>query len=416
MRSPFDRPQSVSRHTVYLAKLVAVCIGLPAFTVSQALAGPPASETEPERIDQLQNQAFSTSLSEWLLLKPQDEETRFLYARILTWDQDWEKSLVQYETLLASSPDNVDYLLGKAQVLVWSRQATAAVPILERARELAPDYVAVRRLHQRALTIVDERESQSLSALDVERSAANVRENALAGATSSFVPQARVMAAASMDFLDNGFADWSSLFVGGDYRFSPRKVIYGEVRSTDRFNQQDTDLTLGGHFPLSSQWSAFVQGSVGPDADILPEWSAMAGVRRSLPMNWGIEATYRHSEYALTYGSVMGLGVERYWRAYRFSYSLQRGKAEGAQATFSHVIRADFYYGDRDYIGFIVANGEEAESVGLGRLLVSDIETYGLTGQHWLTESWALTWAADYHQQGKVYTRQGIYVGVKHKF
>jgi YaiO family outer membrane protein len=76
----------------------------------------------------------------------------------------------------------------------------------------------------------------------------------------------------------------------------------------------------------------------------------------------------------------------------------------------------DFYYADRDYIGFIVANGEEAESVGLGRLLVSDIETYGLTGQHWLTESWALTWTADYHQQGKVYTRQGIYVGVKHKF
>jgi YaiO family outer membrane protein len=394
--------------------------------VNQAAAENAGEKVVREKHGQLQDQAFSTNLSEWLSLRPDDQATRFLHARILTWDQHWEKALAEYAVLLDSSPDNVDYLFGKAQVLVWSGQAAPAIPLLERARKLAPDYAAIERLHARAATMVGATVMQptaesdpsnvELSARAVNDDSSVMSERGQVSAIESFLTRAQLVAATSMDFLDNGFADWSSLFFGGNYRYSPGKSVYGEFRSTERFSRNDIDLTVGGSFPVGSRWSAFGQGSLGPGADILPQWSAMAGVRRALPMNWGIEVSYRHSEYALTYGDVMALGVERYWRAYRFSYSLQRGKAEGAKATLSHVIRADYYYGDYDYLGFIVANGEEAESVGLNQLLVSDIETYGLMGQHWLTDTWAIAWAADHHKQGRVYTRRGIYVGVKHKF
>ena len=411
MRSSHERLRVSGRKVSRLAYL--------ATTVLVTHVNAFALESLSPESDRLPNQEFADRLSEWLQLRPQDHETRFLYARVLTWDESWEQSIAEYDALLAASPDNVDYLFGKAQVLVWSDRSAEASPLLERARELAPDYEDVRLLHERVLAMnaasgsIATSEVEALGATRNKRtSSANFRQ----GSSNPPVRRAHLMAAASVDFLDNGFDNWKSLFVNGDYRVGPGRVVYGELRSTERFSDHDLDLTLGGHLSDGNRWSGFVQGSVGPGADILPRWTAMAGVRRALPNDWGVELSYRHSEYAQTYGDVMALGIERYWRSYRFAYGLHRGKAEDAKATFSHVIRVDYYYGDYDYIGLIVADGEEAESIGLDRLLVSDIETYGLVGQHWLTESWAIAWAAEYHKQGKVYTRQGIYVGLKRRF
>ena len=142
MPSLLDRVRSLFRRFVDLAKTVAV--GFPVLAVSHALGGPQEFAAAQAQIEQSQNQAFAAHLSEWLQLKPQDEETRFLYARILIWDHQWEESLTEYDTLLAGAADNVDYLLGKAQVLVWSGQAAAAMPVLERALELDPSSTPAR--------------------------------------------------------------------------------------------------------------------------------------------------------------------------------------------------------------------------------------------------------------------------------
>ena len=48
---------------------------------------------------------------------PGDQDTRFLYARVLAWNGQRTASLAQFEQLLTENPDNADYLLASARVL-----------------------------------------------------------------------------------------------------------------------------------------------------------------------------------------------------------------------------------------------------------------------------------------------------------
>lgn len=92
-----------------------------------------------------------TMLEQRVEAEPTDAEARFLLARVLSWLERWPESLQHYDLLLADSPDNVDYLHGKAQVLVWSGRPEQALPLLERARALAPEYESIWQLESQAL-------------------------------------------------------------------------------------------------------------------------------------------------------------------------------------------------------------------------------------------------------------------------
>lgn len=57
-------------------------------------------------------------LQQWLGNHPEDQEARFLLARVLAWQGKHSEALLEYDRLLEEEPDNGDYLEGKAQVLL----------------------------------------------------------------------------------------------------------------------------------------------------------------------------------------------------------------------------------------------------------------------------------------------------------
>ena len=91
-----------------------------------------------------------TVLAPWLAAHPDDAAARFLEARLLGWTEDYAGALEVYETLLDREPTNADYLLGKGQVLLWMGRPGDAQAVLERARQLAPDYEELWRLELNA--------------------------------------------------------------------------------------------------------------------------------------------------------------------------------------------------------------------------------------------------------------------------
>jgi len=93
-------------------------------------------------------------LQQWLGEHAEDQEARFLLARILAWQDKRVEALAEYDRLLAEKPNNSDYLLGKSLVLVRGGQAQAALPLLRKARRLSPDYEDVWRLQVQALRAV----------------------------------------------------------------------------------------------------------------------------------------------------------------------------------------------------------------------------------------------------------------------
>ncbi len=59
-------------------------------------------------------------LQQWLTGHPEDQEARFLLARILAWQDKHAEALDQYNRLLKTEPDNSDYLAGRAMLPVIS--------------------------------------------------------------------------------------------------------------------------------------------------------------------------------------------------------------------------------------------------------------------------------------------------------
>lgn len=55
-------------------------------------------------------------LQQWLANHPEDQEARFLLARVFAWQGKRSEALLEYERLLEKEPGNGDYLEGRALV------------------------------------------------------------------------------------------------------------------------------------------------------------------------------------------------------------------------------------------------------------------------------------------------------------
>ena len=53
--------------------------------------------------------------------------------------------------------------------------------------------------------------------------------------------------------------------------------------------------------------------------------------------------------------------------------------------------------------------------IGLG-VLSTNVKNWTLSGRHWLSNAWALTYDLVSHEQGTLYRRQGLRLGVRHSF
>jgi tetratricopeptide (TPR) repeat protein len=67
-------------------------------------------------------------LQQWLASNPEDQEARFLLARVLAWQEKHAEALEQYERLIKKEPDNGDYLKGKAMLPAVMRPESPDYP------------------------------------------------------------------------------------------------------------------------------------------------------------------------------------------------------------------------------------------------------------------------------------------------
>lgn len=99
-------------------------------------------------------------LRQWLGEHAEDQEARFLLARVLAWQDKRAQALEEYDRLLAEQPSHSDYLLGKALVLVRGGQARSALPLLRKARRLSPYNEQIWRLQIEALRVAGGKKRQ----------------------------------------------------------------------------------------------------------------------------------------------------------------------------------------------------------------------------------------------------------------
>lgn len=236
-------------------------------------------------------------------------------------------------------------------------------------------------------------------------------------ATGLKAPRNELEIGHSRETLSNNLPDWTSSYLLASHRFGDRHVLYGGLRETRRFGLDDSEVHAGLYHPLGSTWTAQLEGSLSQTHEVLPRHSVYGALQKSLPGGWGVGFGIRHNEYTLSGSNVVSLLAERYWGNFRGAYTLYSGKPEGASSGSSHRLQLSYYYADRSSVGLSYTDGREVENVGPPRgVLASDVRNWTLSGQHWLTPAWALTYDLVNHEQGSLYRRQGLRLGIRHSF
>jgi len=95
--------------------------------------------------------AAESLLRNWLNTHEKDQDARFLLAQVLAGQSKTSGSLDEFDHLLRADPGNTDVLLGKADVLQRLGRAEEALPLLKKARRLAPNHEEIWRTQISAL-------------------------------------------------------------------------------------------------------------------------------------------------------------------------------------------------------------------------------------------------------------------------
>jgi YaiO family outer membrane protein len=352
--------------------------------------------------------------------EPANTDLRYDLARSCARAGRPAEALAEYDALLRAHPDNPDWLLGKGQALVALGRAQDALAPLERARSVAPRYEDVWRANVAALDAAGEEERAQSLLREAARAfpAAAWPRDALASRERLRLVErgARLSLGVSYEELSGGRSSWQAQALAVDYPLGEGRRLLAGVNSEERFGTRDGQFTLGFLDRIGSDWSWGITADVAPDAEILPEWNLVLELGRTLPGNRSLGLRARHAGYAAVDVESLAATVEQYFPAFRAAYTLTASKPDGLATRLGHTLRFAHDYGDRSQATLLFGYGEEAETVAPGVVQVTRNKSVVLLGTHWNSAAWGFSWEAGWHQQGDLYDRTRLRLGLEHRF
>lgn len=198
---------------------------------------------------------------------------------------------------------------------------------------------------------------------------------------------------------------------------APRLTLYGGTFQTLQFHQVDnTTVSSGVYRPIGASVSPLGAGSMNPLLDVFPKYSLYTRVSQSLPGGWGLGFGVRQSEYSFATTNLLSVSAERYFGSFRGAYTLYSNRSEGSTLGSARKVQVDYMYGERNTVGLAYTTGRDMEMLGpaIG-LPYTDVRDLVLSGRHWISPNWALTYDVLSQEQALV-KRQGLRLGVSRSF
>ncbi len=365
--------------------------------------------------------ACDPALESTVAAKPEDTDSRDALARSCAQAGRQEAALQQYDILLARDPSNVDWLLGKSQALVALGRSREALPPLEDARRRAPAYEDVWRVNATALDQLDEFDAADVLLADAQKQfpmSAWPRERQEALADRRLLERGmRLSADVSYEDLSGGRRAWRGASIGVDRRLGGPRHLFAGLHLEERFDTRDEQLIAAFTDRLNADWSYGLSADLAPDAEVLPQWSLSAEAGRPLPDAWSIGFRLRHASYETVNVETLSGTVEKYLELVSVGYSLNIAKTSDIDdPSFGHLVRVGHDYGRESRVALVLGFGEEAETVAPGVVQVTDTNSVSLNGLHWTSTAWGISWEAGWYEQGDLYDRIRVRLGLEHRF
>jgi hypothetical protein len=182
-------------------------------------------------------------------------------------------------------------------------------------------------------------------------------------------------------------------------------LTYSQLLETA--NQRGIQRSTGVYQPLSQHLSSLVETGYADMGDLGTERSLLGQVGATLAPGWGLQAGVRYSETGLTpsvlqpYATRAGaaqlgmLTLERNWRSFRGAYTLFGSYADTGAAGAGHRFELQYYYSERSSVGLSFTAGRPLQtSPLLSTYAPFEGNNLGVTGEHWLTSTWAVNYRA----------------------
>jgi YaiO family outer membrane protein len=225
----------------------------------------------------------------------------------------------------------------------------------------------------------------------------------------------QVEAGYAYEGLSNGYADWRSSYLWTDHVYGERKVIYGVLRQTQRFDLRDREIRAGMSYPLAERWTATLEAGASPDHNVLPKRSLTGELAHSYTAGWGVSAGLTRTQYDTVRSDSGRVGVERYIADFRLAYTVSLARLQGNGSATTHKLQAAYYYSARSNLAIALVTGQEVSSEPAG-VVTTDVRSVTLNGLHWFQPRWAVSYEFLTHRQGDSYTRKGVQIGLRHVF
>jgi YaiO family outer membrane protein len=365
--------------------------------------------------------ACDAALEAAVAAQPDDTDARDALARSCARAGQHEQALAQYERLLARDASNADWLLGKSQTLLALRRPREALPLLEDARRRAPGYEDVWRANASALDALDEfAQADALltqaaaqfpdSAWPQERKAALAERRLLERGS-------RLSADLSYEDLSGGRDPWRGASLGLAHRLGGPRRVFAGLHLEERFDTRDEQLLFAFSDRLGDRWSYGVSADLSPDAEVLPEWSFSAEAGRGLPESMSLSLRLRHASHSAVDVDTVSGTLEKYTDWFSAGYSLNVAKTSDiGDPSFGHLLHVARDYGRDSRLALVVGFGEEAETVAPGVVQITKTSSVSLHGLHWTSAAWGIRWEAGWYEQGDLYDRIRVSLGLEHRF
>jgi YaiO family outer membrane protein len=389
------------------AALAGCALAMLAARYSQAAVEPPGAEGIP-------------ALERSVHASPQDTDARFALARAYARAGLFADAEREFDFLLAKNADDVDWLLGKSQALVAMQRPREALPLLANARRLAPHYEDVWRTEATALEAAGDQHGALalLASASVrfpgagwpgERRARLMEERLLTSGT-------RLSAGVAYEDLSRENEPWRSAFAAVMVPISGSTRLVAALALERRYGRQDEQISAGIAHQLPARWSLDAGVAATPGAELLAKHHAHLELARPMGRRTSAGLRYRRSHYDAVDVDALAASGEYAFGGYRLAYTLTGTRPTDIDVTLGHAVRFARDYGTASNVTALAARGDDAETVSPGRVLVTRVTTLAVYGVHWRSAAWGYSWSASWTEQGDLYERLGVRLGVERRF
>jgi YaiO family outer membrane protein len=151
--------------------------------------------------------------------------------------------------------------------------------------------------------------------------------------------------------------------------------------------------------------------------EALPRYTLSSQISHALPGGWGLGLGVRQNEYSYITTNLLSFSAEHAWGNLRGGYTLYSSRADGSGLGSAHRFQVSYAYGERNSVGLAYTVGRDVENPALALgMQLADVRDLTLSGRHWLTPNWALTYDLLSQEHAYLNRRQGLRLGVSRSF